>query len=97
MDSAILVALVTGVCAVIGNVIVSARNTKDLFDKLDKDTELADQKLSGEMETFRAEVKGDLGVMRKEIEQLREEVKKHNGVVERMAKLEIRVENLEEK
>lgn len=95
MDTAIYVALITGACAVIGNVIVSARTTKELFAKMDKRSELADQKLEGEMSTFRAEVNGKLEVMETEIKQLRTAVEKHNGVVERTFKLEQRVDSLE--
>lgn len=97
MDTTIIVALITIAGTVCGNLIISARNTKDLFAKLDKDSELADQKLSGEMDTFRAEVKGELSVMRTEVAQLRAEVEKHNGVVERMAKMEVRVSQLEDR
>lgn len=97
MDTAIIVALITGACAVVGNVVVSAQTTKDLFAKLDKRSDLADQKLEGEMTTFRAEVNGSLQVMRTEIAELRKNVEKHNGVIERTFRLEERVSNLEHK
>ena len=97
MSDAIIVALITGVCAVIGNVAVSAQATKDLFAKLDKRSDLADQKLEGEMTAFRAEVNGSLQVMQTEIAQLRGTVEKHNGVIERTFRLEERVSNLEHK
>ena len=84
--------------------IVSAKNTKELFANLDKRSELADADLKNKLDVFKAEIKGDLGVMKTEMSQLRAEVEKHNGVVERTFRLEEaqklleqRIGNLEEK
>ena len=51
--------------------------TKDLYAKLDKNSELADEK-----------IRGEINVIKTEITELRGEVQKHNGVVERVYKLE---------
>ena len=88
MDTTILVALITGACSVIGNIIISARSTKDLFAKLDKRSELADAELKSEMSVFKAEISGKISVLKQEIAELRKNVEKHNSVVERTYALE---------
>lgn len=77
MNDAILVAVITGVFAVIGEIIVSARNTKELYAKLDKQSELADER-----------IKGEIAVIHTEISELRKQVEKHNSVIERTYTLE---------
>lgn len=77
MSDAIWVAIITGALAVFGDIIISAKNTKDLFAKLDKQSELADEK-----------IKGEIAVIHTEITELRKTVEKHNSVVERVYKIE---------
>lgn len=77
MSDAIWVAIITGALAVLGDIIISAKNTKDLFAKLDKQSELADEK-----------IKGEIAVIHTEITELRKTVEKHNSVVERVYKIE---------
>lgn len=77
MSEAIIVALITGGCAVLSQVFISARSTRDLFAKLNEQSQLAD-----------AEIKGEIAVIKTEISDLRQEVAKHNGVIERTYKLE---------
>ena len=78
MNDAIIVAVITGVFAVIGEIIVSAKNTKELYAKLDKQSELSDERIHGE-----------IAVIRQEISELRKNVEKHNQVVERVYALEV--------
>ena len=77
MSEAIIVALITAAAAVVGQWLIGQRNTADLYAKLDKQSEISDQKIHGEID-----------VIKTEIVQLKDEVKKHNGVVERTYKLE---------
>ena len=77
MSDAIIVALITGGLALIGQFIVTSRSNKDLFAKLDKQSELADERLRGEVT-----------VLRTEITDLRKQVERHNSVVERTYQLE---------
>lgn len=86
MSDAILVALITGACAVIAQVIISKQNTKDLYAELDKRSELSDAKIHGEIDVIKQEVKG-----------LSEEVRKHNNIIERTFKLEEKVSQLEKR
>lgn len=77
MTEGIWIALITGAVAVIGDIIISAKNTKELFAKLDKQSELADER-----------IKGEIAVIHTEISELRKTVEKHNSVVERVYKIE---------
>lgn len=88
VSDAVLVAIITGACAVAGNLIISAKNTKDLFAQLDKRSELADSELKKEMAVFKAEVSGEIAQMKSEMGELRKSVDKHNSVIERTYHLE---------
>lgn len=77
MSEAIIVALITGLCAVVGEIIVSARSTKKLYSELDKQSSLSDERIHGE-----------IAVIRTEISELRKTVEKHNSVVERTYAIE---------
>ena len=72
MDEVVIVALITGACAVISQIIISAKSTRELYAKLDKQSEIADER-----------IKGDLAVIKMEVAELRKQVEKHNSVVER--------------
>ena len=82
MSDAIIVALITGACAVIAQLIISYNSTKQLYNELDKRSEISD-----------TAIQGKLDVINTRINNLTEEVKKHNGIMERTYKLEERVEN----
>ena len=77
MSDAIIVALITGVCAIGAQLIISAKSTNDLYAKLDKQSEIKD-----------TELKGEIAVIRTEITELRKNVEKHNSVIERTYALE---------
>ena len=97
MSEAIIVALITGACAVIAQIIVSHQTTKELYAKLDKQSELADAKLEAKLEKAQA-------VTDTKLEELTREVRKHNNFGERIPLLEEkmkvanhRIEDLEKK
>lgn len=77
MNEAIIVALITGGLALIGQIIVAARNNEKLYAKLDKQSEISDEKMRGE-----------ITVLQTEITELRKQVEKHNSVIERTYQLE---------
>lgn len=77
MSEAIVVALITGACAIVAQLIISRQSTKDLYAKLDKQSELSDAKLERE-----------IAVIKTEITNLAAEVHKHNGFAERIPALE---------
>lgn len=81
MSDAIIVAIITGACAVIAQLIISKQSAKDLYAKLDKQSEISDAKLDAKLEKYQA-------VTDEKIAELTREVRKHNGHNERIALLE---------
>ena len=73
----IWVALITGVCAILGEWIISNREEKDLYAKLDKQSELADERM-----------KGEIAVVNTKLIELTKHVEKHNNMIERTYALE---------
>ena len=77
MSDAIIVALITGGLSLIGVWLTSRKNNAELFAKLDKQSELSDAKLERE-----------IAVVKTEIKNLSDEVRKHNAFAERIPALE---------
>ena len=86
ISDAIIVALITGACAVVAQLIISKQSAKDLYAELDKRSEVSDQKLDGKIE-----------VVETKIAELTREVRQHNGHSERITALETKVSALERK
>ncbi len=84
MSEAVIVALITGACAVIAQLIISRANSKELFSELDKRSELSDQKLQAKID-----------VINTQMEELTREVRAHNNFAQRMPVLEEKVIQLE--
>ena len=82
MSEAIAAALITGVFAVITQLIIAKRSAKDLYSELEKQ----DVRLEGSMEKYQ-------GVTDVKIEELTREVRLHNGFAERIPRLEERVDS----
>lgn len=78
---AIIVALITGACAIIAQLIISKSSTKDLYAKLDKQSELADKELDSKLEKWKA-------VIEVKIDSLTKSVEKHNNYAQRVPILE---------
>ena len=76
MNEAIAVAVI----ALIGQIIIAAISNSGIIAKLEKNSEVADTNIRGEM-----------NVIKTDISNLREEVKKHNQVVARAYELEKQV------
>jgi len=85
---AVITALIAGACAVLGQAILAKSNnqklTQDLFARIDKQSELNDEKL-----------KGDIAVIKTEIKTLSDRVEKHNNLIERMYEVEGAVRELQ--
>lgn len=88
MSDAVIVALVTGACAVISQLIVSKVNNVKLFAELQKQSELTDAKLEGKLETLSK-------VTDTKITELTREVRMHNDYAKRVPVLEEKVNQLE--
>ena len=73
-------AIVVAVIALIGQIIIAAISNNGIIAKLDKNSEVADTRIQGEMD-----------VIKNDIKNLRQEVQKHNQVVSRTYDLEKQV------
>ena len=79
-------AIIVAVIALIGQVIIAALSNNGIISKLDKQSEVADTKIHGEID-----------VIKNDISTLRQEVQKHNQIIERTYKLERDVALINEK
>lgn len=90
MSDAVLAAFITGLCAVIAQIIISKRSSQELYTKLEEESKLADARLDAKLEKHQA-------VTDTKIDNLTREVRSHNGHGERLASLETKVATLERK
>lgn len=81
MSDAIIVALITGACAVIAQLVISKSNARELYAKLDKQSELADTNLKAELSRYQA-------VTDEKIDELTREVRRHNEFATRVPLIE---------
>lgn len=79
-------AIIVAVIALAGQIVIALISNSGLVAKLDKQSEVNDTKLHGELDV----IKSDVSTLRKEVE-------KHNSVIERTYKIEERVTVAEEK
>jgi hypothetical protein len=90
MSDAIIVALITGACTIIVQLIISRKSSSDLIVRLDKQSELSDMRLEAKLEKHQA-------VTDTKLEELTREVREHNNFAKRMPVLEEKVNNLEKR
>ena len=90
MSDAIVVALITGACAVIAQLVVAKMSNEKLFSELDRRSELTDQKLEAKINQYSA-------VTDTKLEELTREVRAHNNFAQRMPVLEEKIANLEKR
>lgn len=83
--AAVIAAFVTGACAIISQLIISRRSQHELYDKLDKQSEVND-----------TAIKGEIKVVQTEIAELRKSQDKHNQMIERMYSAEKDIAKLQE-
>ena len=84
MSDAIIVALITGACAIIAQMIISKMSSKELYDKLDKQSELADKELDSKIQKWQA-------VTDTKLDELTREVRRHNDFAERIPVMEEKI------
>ena len=77
MSEAVAAALITGICAIAAQLVISFRSGRELLSRLEKHSELSD-----------AQLKGEIAVIKTELADLRQEVAKLGGVIERTYALE---------
>lgn len=77
MGEAVLVALITGACAIAAQAVIAKASARELYARLDKQSELSDAKLQQE-----------IAVVKTEITELTREVREHNEFARRVPVLE---------
>lgn len=88
MSEAIIVAIITGGLSLLGVIWTSRKSNAEMFAKLDKQSEINDQKLDAKLSQFQA-------VTDTKLEELTREVRKHNEFATRVPVLEEKVSRLE--
>ena len=86
MSESIIVALITGGLALIGVIYSTRRSNHEVLSKIERSSELSDEKLRGE-----------INVVKADIHTLSDRVEKHNQMMERTYALERRMDVQEEK
>lgn len=89
MSDAVLVALITVTSNIILQVVLSAKQSKDLLAQLQYESQKSDMALDAKLEKYMA-------VQNEKIDELSKRVEKHNQVVERTYALENKVGRQEE-
>ena len=90
ISDTVLAVIITGVFSVIVQMIISHNASKDLYAKLDKQSEISDQKLDAKLEKYQA-------ITDTKIEELTREVRKHNEFATRVPLLEAEDKRLNER
>ena len=90
MSDAVIAVIITGVFSVIVQMIISHNASKDLYAKLDKQSEISDQKLDAKLEKYQA-------VTDEKIAELTREVRKHNNFAEKIPVMEAEEKRLNER
>ena len=86
MNETIIVAIIAALGAIIGQWILGKQNAKELYAKLDKQSEIADEKLKARMDVFQADLRT-----------LSNRVQEHNKLIDRTYKLEQNSSRLDER
>lgn len=85
---AVVVAVITGIFALAGQIVLSRSNSDKMLKEIEKRSELTDAKLEGQITNMK-----DLWNM--QLGQLTQSVNKHNGFAERIPVLEEKIRTLE--
>ena len=83
--AAVLAALITGICGIVAQVVISRRSKDELYNRLDKQSEVKD-----------TELRGEIAVIKTEIQELRKSQDKHNQMIERMYGAEKEIAKVQE-
>ena len=90
MSDAVIVALITGACAIIAQLVISRQSSKELVAKIEHQSAMDDAKLDAKLEKH-------IAVVDTKIEELTREVREHNNFARRMPVVEEKVAQLEQR
>ena len=86
MSDAVIVALITGACAIIAQLVISRTSNQKLMDQIEHQSAMDDAKLEKH-----------IAVVDTKIEELTREVREHNNFARRMPVVEEKVAQLEQR
>ena len=89
MNEAIIVALITGACTIIVQIIISRKSSSELIARLERQSELSDQRLDSKLDKYQA-------VTDTKIDELTREVRVHNNFAQRVPILEEKITHIEQ-
>ena len=90
MSEAVIVALITGACAIVAQMIISHTSNQKLMDQIEHQSAMDDAKLDAKLEKH-------IAVVDTKIEELTREVREHNNFARRMPVVEEKVAQLEQR
>lgn len=90
MSEAIIVALITGACAIIAQLVISRASSKELIARIEHQSAMDDARLDAKLEKH-------IAVVDTKIEELTREVREHNNFARRMPVVEEKVAQLEQR
>jgi len=90
MSDAVIVALITGACAIIAQLVISRQSSKELVAKIEHQSAMDDARLDAKLEKH-------IAVVDTKIEELTREVREHNNFARRMPVVEEKVAQLEQR
>ena len=88
MSDAVIVALITGACAIIAQLVISRQSSKELVAKIEHQSAMDDARLDAKLEKH-------IAVVDTKIEEPTREVREHNNFARRMPVVEEKVAQLE--
>ena len=88
MSDAVIVALITGACAIVAQLVISHSSSKQLLAHIEHQSAMDDAKLDAKLEKH-------IAVVDTKIEELTREVREHNNFARRMPVVEEKVAQLE--
>ena len=90
MSEAVIVALITGACAIVAQLVISHTSNQKLMDQIEHQSAMDDAKLDAKLEKH-------IAVVDTKIEELTREVREHNNFARRMPVVEEKVAQLEQR
>ena len=90
MSDAVIVALITGACAIIAQLVIRHTSNQKLMDQIEHQSAMDDAKLDAKLEKH-------IAVVDTKIEELTREVREHNNFARRMPVVEEKVAQLEQR
>lgn len=77
MTEGVVIAVITGLSAILGNLLITFKSNKDLSAELKRQSEISD-----------TEIKGEIAVIKTELSNLTARVAEQNSIIEKVYRLE---------